>query len=87
MKKSKVKKNVVKLTVIRDSQYDRYMKKFQPKATCQCRAINARSIRPVRSDFSLLKTLKIFRNIWLDAMYYSRLLFHFQNGLQDIEKN
>ena len=60
MKKSKVKKNVVKLTVIRDSQYDRYMKKFQPKATCQCRAVYAQSIKPVRSDFSLLKTLKIF---------------------------
>jgi len=60
MKKSKVKKNVVKLTGLRDSQYDRYMKKFQSKATCQCHTMNARSIKPVRSDFSLLKTLKIF---------------------------
>ena len=40
-------------------KYDRYMKKFQPIATCQCHAINARSIKPVRSDFSLLK---IFRS-------------------------
>jgi hypothetical protein len=63
MKKSKVKKNVVKLTVIRNSQYDSYMKKFQPKATCQCRAVYVQSIKPPRSDFSLLKTLKIFMSI------------------------
>ena len=40
-------------------KYDRYMKKFQPKTTCQCRAIDARSLKPIRSDFSLLK---IFRS-------------------------
>ena len=41
-------------------KYDRYMKKFQPKTTCQCRAIDARSLKPIRSDFSLLK---IFRKL------------------------
>ena len=59
MKKSKTMKNLVKITVIRASQYDRYMKKFQPKATCQCRAVYVQSIKPARSDFRILETLKI----------------------------
>jgi len=87
MKKSKVMKNVVKLTVIRDSSYDRYMRKFQPNATCPCRATYVQSIKPVRSGLSLQKTLRKCRNIWLGARYYSRLLFHFQINLQGLEKN
>jgi len=86
MDKSKVKKNVVRLSVIRDSSYDRYMQKFQPGVTCQCRAIYVRSIKPVRSGFSLLKTLRKCRNLWLIASNHSRLLFHFQIGLQVLEK-
>ena len=66
-----MKKNPVKLTVIRASKYDLYMKKFQPKGTCQCNAIDVRIIKPIRSGFSLLKTFKLFRsNIagWLISM-------------------
>jgi len=55
MDKSKVKNNVVKLTVIRDSSYDRYMRKLQPRATCQCRTVYVRSIKPARSDFKYSK--------------------------------
>ena len=69
MKKDKVKKKVVKLAVIRDSSYDRYMRKFRPKATCQCRAIHVQSIKPARSDFRILKILRTCRNIWLDALH------------------
>ena len=47
--------NIIKLTYLFYNQY-------QPKATCQCRAIDARSLKPIRSDFGLLKTLKIFRS-------------------------
>jgi hypothetical protein len=56
--KTDIEINCISQTV----KYDRYMKKFQPKTTCQCRAIDARSLKPIRSDFSLLKILKIFRS-------------------------
>ena len=55
-----MKNNPVKLTVIRASKYDLYMRKFQPKGNCQCKVRDARTIKPVRSDFSFLKTFKIF---------------------------
>ncbi len=53
--KTDIEINCISQTV----KYDRYLKKFQPKTTCQCRAIDARSLKPIRSDFSLLK---IFRS-------------------------
>ena len=56
--KTDIEINCISQTV----KYDRYMKKFQPKTTCQCRTIDARSLKPIRSDFSLLKILKIFRS-------------------------
>ena len=46
-------------SISKAAKYDRYMKKFQPKTTCQCRAIDARNLKPIRSDFSLFK---IFRS-------------------------
>ncbi len=61
MKKNKVTKKLVKHTA---SQYDKYMNKFQPKATCQCHVIDARSIKPISSDFSLLKIFKILGAIF-----------------------
>ena len=58
-----MKNNPVKLTVIRASKYDLYMRKFQPRATLQYKVRDARCIKPVRSDFSLLKNFKIFRKL------------------------
>ena len=58
-----MKNNPVKLTVIRASKYDLYMKKFQSKGTCKCNAIDVRIIKPGRSDFSLLKTFKLYRKL------------------------
>ena len=60
LKNSKVKKNLVKITGLRVSKRDLYMKKFQPKGTCQCKVRDARNLKPVRSDSSLLKTFKLF---------------------------
>ena len=56
-------KNLVKLTVIRASKYDLYMKKFQSQGTCKCNAIDVQIIKPDRSDFSLLKTFKLFMKL------------------------
>ena len=64
-----MKTNHINHTVLRTSQCDNYMKKFKPKGFCQCHAIDARSIKPIRSDFSLLKFLKILRKMIKEIVF------------------